>query len=508
MIAKADLTTRVVATGGLMLAILMQALDSTIANVALPHMMGSLSASQDQIIWILTSYIVATAIMTPFSGWLALKIGRKPLFLGSIAIFVAASVLCGMATNLPEMVLFRLLQGFAGAGMMPLSQAAVYDLWTPKAIPRVMSIWSAMIMVGPIMGPTLGGFLTENFSWRWVFYINVPVGTLAFAMIYSSLPGNDGGRQRPFDFMGFIALVLFTGGIQLMVDRGPSLDWFGAREIWGEAVIALMGLYVFIAQMATAKHPFFPREVLHDRNFMAATTMLFFTSVLLFSTNALMPSFMQNLLGYSALQSGEASMYRGLGSISAFLIAPWLARMLRPRPTVCLGVLTASLALWSMSHFDLSMTAANIKITGALLGFGMALMSNPLSVLSYATIGAGLRTEAAVFNNVVRTMGSSLGIATLQAVLTERSATAHARLTEGIIQSDPVVRWRLPDLFNGASGGLEALNAEITRQGSMMAYDTVFSWMAFASLFLLPLLLILRPARRAETVMEVEPLEA
>jgi DHA2 family multidrug resistance protein len=201
-------------------------------------------------------------------------------------------------------------------------------------------------------------------------------------------------------------------------------------------------------------------------------------------------------------------MYRGLGSISAFLIAPWLARMLRPRPTVCLGVLTASLALWSMSHFDLSMTAANIKITGALLGFGMALMSNPLSVLSYATIGAGLRTEAAVFNNVVRTMGSSLGIATLQAVLTERSATAHARLTEGIIQSDPVVRWRLPELFNGAGGGLEALNAEITRQGSMMAYDTVFSWMAFASLFLLPLLLILRPARRAETVMEVEPLEA
>jgi DHA2 family multidrug resistance protein len=371
-----------------------------------------------------------------------------------------------------------------------------------------MSIWSAMIMIGPILGPTVGGFLTENLSWRWVFYINVPVGSLAFALLYTSLPNNDGGTQRPFDVMGFIALVLFSGGVQLMVDRGPSLDWFDAREIWVEAVIALIGLYVFIAQMATAKHPFFPREVLHDRNFMTATTMLFFTSVLLYSTNALMPSFMQNLLGYTAMQSGETSMYRGFGAISAFLVAPWLARMLRPRPTVCVGVLVACLALWSMSHFDLSMTATNIKTAGALLGFGMGLMSNPLSVLSYATIGAGLRTEAAVFNNVARTMGSSLGIATLQAVLTERTATAHARLTEGIVQSDPVIRWRLPDLFNGAGGSLEALNAEITRQGSMMAYDTVFAWMAVASLFLLPLLLILRPARRAETVMEVEPLEA
>src|ERR1700741_1379275 len=185
------------------------------------------------------------------------------MFLFSITAFVGASVLCGIATSLPEMVVFRLLQGFAGAGMMPLSQAAIYDLWSPKAIPRVMSIWSAMVMVGPILGPTLGGFLTENFSWRWVFYINVPVGALAFACIYSSLPSNDGGRHRPFDIMGYCALVLFTGGIQRMVDRGPSLDWFDSREIWVEAVLALIGLYVFSAQMATAKHPFFPREVLH-----------------------------------------------------------------------------------------------------------------------------------------------------------------------------------------------------------------------------------------------------
>ncbi|CAN7360762.1 DHA2 family efflux MFS transporter permease subunit [Phenylobacterium sp. LjRoot219] len=500
--AEVDPTTRVLATGGLMLAVIMQALDSTIANVALPHMMGSLSAAQDQITWVLTSYIVAAAIMTPFSGWLALKIGRKPMFLFSIVAFVLASVLCGVATNLPEMVFFRLLQGFAGAGMMPLSQAAIFDLWPAEVMPRVMSIWSATIMVGPILGPTLGGYLTEHFSWRWVFYINVPVGALAFALVYFALPANEGGRQRPFDFIGFGALVLFTGCIQLMADRGPSLDWFYAREIWIEAILALCGLYVFVVQTLTAEHPFFPREVLRDRNFVTCTIMIFAMAVLLYSTNALMPSFMQNLMGYSALQSGEVSMYRGFGSMAAFALVPWMARVFRPRPTVTLGVLISGYGLWLMAHFDLSMTAANIKAAGVLQGFGMGLMANPLAVLSYATISAAHRTEAAVFSTVVRTMGASLGIAGLQAMLTQQSAAAHERLAANIIESDPVVRWSLPQVFGGAHG-LDGLNAEITRQGSVMAYDAIFAWMALASLLLVPMLLILRPARAEDLVQEV-----
>jgi len=502
MDAEIDTGTRVLATGGLMLAVFMQALDSTIANVALPHIQGSLSASQDQMTWVLTSYIVAAAVMTPFSGWLSLKLGRKPLFMFSIVAFVGASILCGVATNLPEMVAFRLLQGVAGAGMMPLSQAAVYDLWSPTVIPRVMSVWSAMVMVGPILGPTLGGFLTENFSWRWVFYINVPVGALAFALVYLTLPANEGGKQRPFDFLGFGALVVFSCSVQLLADRGPTADWFYSREICAYAVLALCGLYVFAAQTATAEHPFFPREVLKDRNFVISVTMFFFVAVVLYSTNALMPSFMQNLMGYSALQSGEVSMYRGFGSVVAFIIVPWLARVLKPRPTITLGLLASFLGLWRMAHFDLAMTASSMRIASCLQGFGMGLMANPLAVLTYATISADHRTEAAVFSTVVRQMGGSLGIAGLQAMLITESATAHERLAAGIVPSDPLIRWSIPGMFNG-SGALEALNAEVTRQGTMMAYDTVFAWMALTSLLIAPLLLILRPARKkAESVVD------
>src|SRR5580704_6536387 len=209
MASAKDIENRRPITAALMLATLMNTLDSTIANVALPHIQGSVSAAQDQITWVLTSYIIATGLMTPLSGWLAQKIGRKRMFLFSIVGFTIASILCGIATSLPEIVIFRLLQGIAGASMMPLSQAVMLDIYPPKMIPRVMSIWSSAVILGPIVGPTLGGYLTEEFSWRWVFYINVPIGILAFLGIWTFMGHDEGGRQRPFDFLGFSALVLF-----------------------------------------------------------------------------------------------------------------------------------------------------------------------------------------------------------------------------------------------------------------------------------------------------------
>src|ERR1700722_15042392 len=231
MASQIDIDNRFPITGALMLATLMNTLDSTIANVALPHMQGELSASQDQITWVLTSYIIAPAIMPPLSGWLSLKIGRKPMFLASIAGFTVASMLCGVAQNLPEMVIFRLIQGIAGASMMPLSQTVMLDIYPQRQIPQVMSIWSAAVIMGPIIGPALGGWITETLDWRCVFYINVPIGILSFLGVNLFMEGGGGGRQRPFDFLGFGSLIAFVCAFQLMTDRGPSQDWFGSRAI-------------------------------------------------------------------------------------------------------------------------------------------------------------------------------------------------------------------------------------------------------------------------------------
>src|ERR1700684_809387 len=279
-----DFANRVPITVGLMLATVMNSLDTTIANVALPHMAGSVSASQDQITWVLTSYIIAAAIMTPLSGWLSTRIGRKQMFLFSIAGFTIASMLCGVANNLAEIVVFRLLQGLCGAALIPLSQAVVLDIYPPSQVGQVMAIWGAGAILGPIFGPVLGGWLTDNFSWRWVFFINLPIGILAFSAVWIFMSGDKGRAARPFDFVGFGALTVFIGGLQLVLDRGPTVDWFSSPEIWIEALCGLAGLWVFVTQTITAKHPFFDRALMRDRNFMTCNVFGFFIGLFLFST--------------------------------------------------------------------------------------------------------------------------------------------------------------------------------------------------------------------------------
>ena len=496
MASQKDIANRIPITGALMLATLMNTLDSTIANVALPHMQGSVSAAQDQIVWVLTSYIIATAIMTPLSGWLSMKIGRKTMFLASIAGFTLASILCGVATSLPELVVFRLIQGIAGASLIPLSQTVMLDIYPQRLIPRVMSIWSAAVILGPIIGPTLGGWLTEDFSWRWVFYINVPIGILAFLGIWTFMDADEGGRQRPFDFLGFGALVLFIGGFQLMVDRGPQRDWFDSKEIWIEAAISLAGLWVFIVQTMTAEHPFFHRDLAKDGNFVGTTIFGLFVGVMLFSTSALLPSMMQNLLGYSALQAGVASMTRGVGSFIAFLAVPMLVARFGPRTVLLVGILLTSFALWQMGQFDLSMTARPIEVSGFIQGLGTGLLFAPLNTLAYAKLAPVHRTEGTIVATMARSLGSSAGISLLQAMLIRDAAVAHARLSEHVTVTDPVIRWAMPRMFDLRSvPGLSALNGEVTRQGSMISYDALFGGMAVGCLLLAPSLLLLKPPR-------------
>lgn len=493
MASAQDIRNRIPITGALMLATLMNTLDSTIANVALPHIQGSVSAAQDQVTWVLTSYILATAIMTPLSGWLSEKIGRKRMFMYSIAGFTLASIMCGTATSLPEIVIYRLLQGIAGASMMPLSQAVMLDIFPQSMVPRVMSLWSAAVILGPIAGPTLGGWLTESFSWRWVFYINVPIGIMAFLGVYTFMARDDGGRERPFDFIGFGSLAIFIGAFQLMVDRGPSQDWFDSREILFEAALMAAGFYVFITQTLTAQHPFFHRDLAKDRNYLGSVIFGFFVGVLLFSTNALLPLLMQNLLGYSALQSGWISIPRGVGSLIAFLLVPLLVNRIGALPSLLSGIVLSILGLWQMSHFELTMTSQPIMIAGFIQGVGTGLMFAPLSTLGYATLHPSHRTEGTIVATMARSLGSSLGISVIQAILTNDTVLARARLAQNIAIGDPTIAAALPPLLDpAAAGGLQVLNGEIGRRAAMIGYDNVFSWMALAVLLLLPLLLLMR----------------
>ena len=498
MASAKDIENRKPITAALMLATLMNTLDSTIANVALPHIQGSVSAAQDQITWVLTSYIIATGLMTPLSGWLAQKIGRKRMFLYSIVGFTVASMLCGIATSLPEIVIFRLLQGIAGASMMPLSQSVMLDLYPQRQIPQVMAIWSSAVILGPIVGPAIGGYLTENFSWRWVFYINVPIGILAFIGLNFFMDRDEGGRERPFDFLGFGALVTFIAGLQLMLDRGPSQDWFSSKEIWVEATMAAVGLWVFTVQTVTTEHPFFHRDLAKDRNFVTTTVFGFLTGGLLFSSSALLPSMMQNLMGYSALQSGYASMPRGLGSLLAFLSVPFLLGRFGARPVLFAGLCISIAAFWQMSRFDLSMTAGPIMISGLIQGLGTGLLFAPLTTLAYATLSPVHRTEGTVLSTMARSLGSSVGISVMQAGLINQTAMAHSVLSEHVQPSDPVYMSVNPVFLNPLDPlGVQLLNGEVTRQAGMIAYDAMFGLMIFLVIGMIPLLLLLRPPTRA-----------
>jgi DHA2 family multidrug resistance protein len=493
-----DVRNRIPITGALMLATLMNTLDSTIANVALPHMQGSLSASQEQITWVLTSYILATAVATPLAGWLSQKIGRKTMLVYSIIGFTIASMACGMAQNIEEMVLFRVLQGLAGAGLMPLSQSVMLDIFPMHMIPRVMSIWSAAVILGPIAGPTLGGWITENLDWRWVFFINLPIGILAWLGCQNFMARDRGGRERPFDFIGFGGLIAFIVGLQMALDRGPQKDWLEAKEIWFYVAISAAGLWVFIVQTATSTHPFFHRDLAKDRNFIGTTIFSFFVGVLLFSTTALLPSFMQNLMGYSAMQSGIASMPRGVGSLIAFLLVPSFVVWVGARTSLGIGLVLSIGALWMMGQFNLDMTSTPIIVSGFIQGFGTGLLFSPLSTLAYATLDPVHRVEGTIVATMSRSLGSSVGISVVQAMVIRDAASAHSNLAGRIDPSSPLLHGVLPRLMDlNTLNGLSVLNGEITRQSSMLGYVNIFSWMALGTCVLIPLVFILRPAAPA-----------
>lgn len=486
-------------TISVMLATVMNSLDTTIANVALPHIQGSVSASQDQIAWVLTSYIVASTIGTPMTGWLAGRIGRKQLLMASIAGFTLASALCGMSNSLVEIVGFRLLQGLFGAALIPLSQAVLLDVWPKEQHSQAMAIWAMGAILGPILGPALGGWLTDNLDWRWVFYINLPVGLLAFTGVVMFISGRREDNPRPFDFFGFGALSIFIAAFQLMLDRGPTQDWFASTEIWTEAVVALIAFWLFIVHSMTAKNPFFDRAMLRDRSFMISTLMGLFVGLLLYSSMALIPTMLESLMGYPVVTTGLVTMPRGLGAFTAMILIGQLNNRVDARLLVLVGLLLCTAAAFQMSHFSLQMDSHLVVVSGVLQGLGTGLIFVPLSTLAFTTLSPALRNEGSALFSLVRNMGGSAGISVIEAVQTHNTEVAHADLAQHVSRSDPTLQAYLPAQFNmNSTAGLDALNAEIGRQSAMVAYVDDFKLLVFLSLSSIPLLLLLRaPTKKA-----------
>jgi DHA2 family multidrug resistance protein len=497
---KSDQIARGPITISIMLATLMNALDTTIANVALPHIQGSVSASAEQITWVLTSYIVAAAIMTPMTGWLSGRIGRKLLFLISIVGFTIASMLCGAATSLFGIVLFRLLQGLFGASLIPISQAVLLDINPVEKHGQAMAVWGMGVMLGPILGPALGGWLTDNFSWRWVFYINLPVGILAFMGVWLFIKENKHDNPKPFDFFGFGTLITFIAAIQLMFDRGPSQDWFASVEIWAEAIIAVIAFYLFFVHTLTAKHPFFDRALSRDRNFVVSTVFGFALGVLLFSTLALLPPMLQNLMGYPVMTSGLVTMPRGLGTLASMFVVGRLMGRIDVRVILFIGFSMSAVALWQMTRFTLDMGYWPVVSSGLIQGFGIGLIFVPLSASAFATLNPVLRAEASSVYNLVRNLGSSVGISVMVAMQTYLVNVSHQDQIEHVSPDNQVFRANIPSVFapGGGGGTLEGLNAEITRQATMVSYIDVFRLMIILTLATMPLLVFLRKPRSSK----------
>ncbi len=471
-----------------MLATTMQSLDTTIANVALPHIQGSIAATQEQMSWVLTSYIVAVAIMTPLTGWLAGRFGRKNVFLASIVGFTISSVLCGLAQSLPQIVLFRLLQGLSGAALVPLSQAILLDINPPERHARAMSVWVMGVTVGPILGPALGAWLTDNYSWRWVFYINVPIGLISFLGLSSFLSESKLTRST-FDFMGFTSLAIGIGALQLMLDRGQLLDWFSSAEICIEALIAVVALYLFVVHSMTTREPFVNFKIFKDRNFLVGSIFIVIVGVLLFANLALMPPLLQDLLDYPVMTAGLLTAPRGLGTLAAMLVIGRLLRIMDARWVIALGLAVTCVSMWQMTGFYIGMDDSLVAWSGFIQGIGMGLAYVPLATVAFATLAPHLRNEGTAVFNLLRNIGSSIGIAGVQAVFIRNAQIMHARLAEHITPYG-VHGQNIGDL--GSTAGLAAVNGRVTQQATMIAYNNDFKLLLVLSALAIPLVFIFR----------------
>jgi DHA2 family multidrug resistance protein len=442
--------------------------------------------------------------MTPLSGWLADRVGRKRVFFFSVVGFTIASALCGMADSLTQIVVFRFLQGIGGAALIPISQAVLLDINPPERHGRAMAVWGMAVVLGPIIGPVIGGWLTEDYSWRWVFYINVPFGILAALGVAAFMPGTH-ARRMAFDLFGFGMLSLAIGGLQVMLDRGELKDWFGSTEIIVEALLAGLFLYTFLVHTFLAERPFISPSLFVDRNFSVSLVVVFVIGVLLYSTLALLPPFLQNLLGYPVVTTGFVIAPRGIGTMFAMMLVGRIIGWVDARLLLAIGLGLAAVSLYWIGGFTLDVGIQDIVVSGLVQGVGFGFIWVPVTSIAFSTLEPSRRTEAAGMFNLMRNIGASAGISIVTALLDRSTQINHEQIGSfitpyNLLMRSPAIErvWDIHNQFKAA-----ALDAEITRQAAMIGYINDYKLMTVLAVISIPLVFLLSGPKRKERVAEV-----
>jgi MFS transporter, DHA2 family, multidrug resistance protein len=486
-------------TACVILAVVMQALDTTIANVALPYIQGSVSASADQINWVLTSYIVAAAIMTPPSGFLATRFGRKRVLMVAIAGFVAASVLCGIAQSLLEIVAFRLLQGFFGAALVPIAQSILLDIYTPEERGSAMALFGVSVMVGPVLGPVIGGYLTDQFSWRWVFYINVPIGLIAFAGVSAFMRETRLSSAARMDWLGFGSLSVAIAALQVFLDRGAQLDWFSSFEILIEATVCVSAFYIFLVHTFTATRSFVNPSLFLDRNFSVGMLFIFIVGITYLASMALMTPYLQTLMGYPVVTAGLVMGPRGLGTMACMFVVGRMIGKVDTRLLLMTGLLLTAWAMYDMTGWNPNVSQWTIAVTGFIQGAGLGFLFVPLTTVTFATLAPEQRADGTGLYNLSRNVGSSVGISIVSYLLIRNDQVNHATIASHVTAVNRA-------FGNGAvlhafspwtAAGRAALDQVVQLQASIISYIDDFKLMMILSLAAVPLVLLLRSAPAA-----------